>query len=44
MLVGFGGSIILFVRPVWAQLVCALVALVLAALLYRIPSRDAPRR
>jgi uncharacterized membrane protein YbaN (DUF454 family) len=43
MLIGFGGSIMLFVRPAWAQLLCAVVALALAVLLYRIPSRDGPR-
>ena len=43
MLLGFGGSIVLFVRPAWVQFLCAVVALALAVLLYRIPSRDAPR-
>jgi uncharacterized protein len=44
MLIGFGGSIVLFVRPAWLQVLCAVIALTLAALLYRLPSRDGPRR
>jgi uncharacterized protein len=44
MLIGFGGSIVLFVRPGWVQVLCAVIALALAALLYRLPSRDGPRR
>ncbi|HEY5633148.1 MAG TPA: YbaN family protein [Burkholderiaceae bacterium] len=37
-------SILLFVRPLWLQLAVAAFGLVLAAWLYRIPSRDAPAR
>jgi uncharacterized membrane protein YbaN (DUF454 family) len=44
MLIGFGGSIVFFVRPAWAQLLAAVFALLLAIWLYRIPSRDGPRR
>ena len=42
MLIGFGGSIIFFVRPAWAQLLAAVCARLLAIWLYRIPSRDGP--
>ena len=42
MLMSFGLSIALFVRPAWLQGVLALVAIALAFWLYRIPSR--PRR
>ena len=42
MLVSFGFSIAFFVRPPWLKAVLALVALGLAAWLYRIPSRDGP--
>ena len=35
-------SIIFFVRPVWLQVVLALMGLGLAIWLYRIPSRDRP--
>ena len=44
MLISFGTSIVLFVQPLWLQLVLAAVALLLAALVYRIPSRDGPGR
>jgi uncharacterized protein len=44
MIVGFGGSIVFFVRPAWAQALLAVCALLLAVMLYRIPSRDGPRR
>lgn len=42
MLVSFGLSIVLFVRPWWLQVLLAGVALALATWIYRIPSRDAP--
>ena len=42
MLVSFGLSIVLFVRPLWVQLALAGVAVGLAVWLYRIPSRDGP--
>ena len=44
MLVSFGFSIVLFVRPLWLQLTLGAVALALAVWLWRIPSRDRPRR
>lgn len=37
-------SIVLFVRPLWLQLAVALLGLLLATWLYRIPSRDRPRK
>lgn len=36
-------SIVFFVRPVWLKVVLAVMGVVLAAWLYRIPSRDRPR-
>jgi uncharacterized membrane protein YbaN (DUF454 family) len=44
MLIGFGGSILFFVRPARAQALFAVFALLLAIMLYRIPSRDGPGR
>jgi len=44
MLVSFGASIVLFVRPRWAQALLAACALLLAVFIYRIPSRDRPSR
>jgi uncharacterized membrane protein YbaN (DUF454 family) len=44
MLVSFGASIVLFVRPLWAQILLAACAVLLAVFLYRIPSRDRPPR
>jgi uncharacterized membrane protein YbaN (DUF454 family) len=44
MLVSFGVSIAFFVRPAWLKAGLAVCALALAAWLYRIPSRDGPRR
>lgn len=44
MAVTLSVSILLFVRPLWMQLLVAAFGLVLAAWLYRIPSRDAPVR
>jgi uncharacterized membrane protein YbaN (DUF454 family) len=44
MLVSFGFSIVLFVRPLWLQLTLGALALALAVWLWRIPSRDRPRR
>jgi uncharacterized membrane protein YbaN (DUF454 family) len=39
-----GTSIVLFVRPAWAQGIVALMGLCVLAILYRIPSRDRPAR
>ncbi|MDH4190005.1 MAG: YbaN family protein [Betaproteobacteria bacterium] len=36
-------SILLFVRPLWLQFALALMGVLLARWLYRIPSRDRPR-
>ena len=44
MLLSFGLSIAFFVRPPWLKAVLALVALGLAAWLYRIPSRPRAAR
>ena len=44
MAVTMTASIVLFVHPLWVQLVVAGFGLVLAAWMYRIPSRDAPLR
>lgn len=44
MLVSFGFSIAFFARSTWLKAGLALVALALAAWLYRIPSRDGPGR
>jgi uncharacterized protein len=44
MLVSFGASILLVVREPWLKATLALCAVALAVWLYRIPSRDAPRR
>ncbi len=44
MLVSFGSSILLVVKPLWLKALLAVIALVLATWMYRIPSRDrAPR-
>ena len=40
MAVSLATSIVLFVRPVWLQAALAIFGLVLAAWMYRIPSRD----
>jgi uncharacterized membrane protein YbaN (DUF454 family) len=42
MLVSFGLSILLVVTQPWLQALLAMMALVLAVRLYRIPSRDRP--
>lgn len=44
MLASFGTSIWLVVQPPWLQAALALFALALAVWMYRIPSRDRPRR
>ena len=40
MAISLGVSIVFFVRPAWLQAALALLGLLLAAWLYRIPSRD----
>jgi hypothetical protein len=37
-------SIVFFVKPPWLKASLAVVGVVLAAWLYRVPSRDRPRR
>jgi len=44
MAASLGASIVFFVEPVWLKAALAAFGLVLAAWMYRIPSRDAPRR
>jgi uncharacterized membrane protein YbaN (DUF454 family) len=44
MLVSFGFSIWLVVKPLWLQVALGLFALGLATWMYRIPSRDRPQR
>ncbi len=44
MLVSFGTSILLVIKPLWLKVLLAVIALGLATWMYRIPSRDrAPR-
>ncbi len=40
MLVSFGSSIVLVVKPLWLKALLAVIALGLATWMYRIPSRD----
>ena len=42
--VSMGASIVLFVRPIELQVVAALAGVALGLWMYRIPSRDRPRR
>ena len=44
MLVSFGSSIVLVVKPLWLKALLAVIALCLAAWMYRIPSRDRSSR